>query len=109
VAFGITKKELITWKQQVKAGEIAFITHYWLDERFPDCTTVTKVGCSDLDKLLTWGKKYQLSAEWIDYKNNRFPHFDLFGERQKYILEKENQWEQLKRFDLLEKKIHKKS
>ncbi len=32
------------------------LTHYWQDERFPGCYTVTKVGCNDLEKLVTWGK-----------------------------------------------------
>lgn len=89
----------MTWKQKVKAGEIAFLTHFWLDDRFPDCNTVTKAGCIDIQKLVLWGKSYDLSPEWIDQKDG-FPHFDLFGEKQKYILEQEGQWEQIERFQL---------
>lgn len=54
MAFGITRQELMAWKREVSRGEIAFLTHYWLDDRFPGITTVTKVGCSDLDKLRLW-------------------------------------------------------
>lgn len=99
MAFGIEKKELKAWKQKVKSGEIAYLTHYWLDERFPDCDSVTKVGCSDLQKLISWGEKYGLHKEWI-HNRNQYPHFDLFGHIQKEILLKEKQWEQLKRFNI---------
>ncbi|NBJ69911.1 MULTISPECIES: hypothetical protein [Clostridia] len=99
MAFGISRKELTTWKQKVKAGEVAFLTHFWLDERFPDCNTVTKVGCIDIQKLALWGKSYDLPPEWIDQKDG-FPHFDLFGEKQKYILEQEGEWQQIERFQL---------
>ncbi|CDQ39903.1 MULTISPECIES: hypothetical protein [Virgibacillus] len=99
MAFGINRQELRNWKKQVEAGEIAFLTHYWLDERFPDCTTVTKVGCQDIHKLQAWGRNYHLSPQWIDQKDN-YPHFDLFGEKQRFILNKEQQWEQINRFQL---------
>lgn len=102
MAFGIDRQELKEWKQAVQKGNIAFITHYWQDQRFPDCFTVTKVGCNDLNKLAKWGKKYQLKREWIHHRD-KFPHFDLFGSIQKKILQAENQWEQLQRFGLLKK------
>lgn len=51
MAFGIKRKELVEWKKKVSQGEIAFLTHYWIDDRFPGMTTVTKVGCADLEKL----------------------------------------------------------
>ncbi|KPC98263.1 hypothetical protein LR69_03534 [Geobacillus sp. BCO2] len=51
MAFGIRRHELAAWKEKVKRGEIAFLTHYWYDERFPHCTTVTKVGCADVENL----------------------------------------------------------
>ncbi|WP_318502611.1 hypothetical protein [Bacillus sp. T3] len=89
MAFGIKRKELLEWKQKVSEGKIAFITHYWIDDRFPECKTVTKVGCSDLDKLISWGKQYGLRPEWIDGRNIQYPHFDLLGEKQKEILLKE--------------------
>ncbi|RFA37330.1 hypothetical protein CAI16_02330 [Virgibacillus dokdonensis] len=100
MAFGISRQELQYWKQKVRAGEIAFLTHFWLDYRFPKCTTVTKAGCKDIQKLIAWGKKYHLQPDWIDQKAD-FPHFDLFGEKQKYILEKEGEWDQIERFQLL--------
>lgn len=90
MAFGINRKELHEWKESVARGEIAFITHYWLDERFPESKTVTKVGCSDIEKLAAWGKQYGLQPEWIDKRKADFPHFDLFGERRDAILRKED-------------------
>lgn len=51
MAFGINRKELQLWKKKITSGEVAFLTHYWLDERFPGYKTVTKVGCGDLEKL----------------------------------------------------------
>lgn len=99
MAFGINKVELKSWKDKVKKGEIAFLTHYWLDDRFPNCYTVTKVGCSDIEKLISWGKHYNLAPEWIDQRND-YPHFDLFGDRQYDILQKENKWDHIEKFHL---------
>ncbi|NCU18546.1 hypothetical protein [Pallidibacillus pasinlerensis] len=89
MAFGITRNQLNEWKRKIDAGEIAFLTHYWYDERFPDVKTVTKVGCKDIDKLVQWGKKYGLKKEWIDYRKEGYSHFDLIGEWEKRILEAE--------------------
>ena len=44
MAFGIKKEEVKQWKRAINNGEIAFLTHYWLDDRFKACNTVTKVG-----------------------------------------------------------------
>ncbi|WML44487.1 hypothetical protein [Neobacillus sp. PS3-40] len=89
MAFGIKKKDLIEWKQKIDNGEIAFLTHYWLDDRFPGCKTVTKVGCANLEKLAAWGQKYGLKKEWIDHRKNGYSHFDLLGEKQIEILKME--------------------
>jgi hypothetical protein len=89
LAFGINREELKEWKTKIGRGEIGFLTHYWLDDRFPGCTTVTKVGCNDLTKLTEWGKKYGLKPEWIDTRKKDFPHYDLFGIKQAEILRKE--------------------
>lgn len=97
MAFGINREELNRWKQTVANGEIAFLTHYWVDERFPNCKTVTKVGCANIDKLIEWGKQYGLQAEWIDNRKN-YPHFDLFGKYEYDILSNEGKLEQLNRF-----------
>lgn len=35
MAFGITKEQLKLWKRKIDQGDVAFITHYWLDDRFP--------------------------------------------------------------------------
>lgn len=86
MAFGIKRRELIEWKQKIDRGEIAFLTHYWLDDRFPENKTVTKVGCRDLDQLATWGQKYGLKKEWIHIRPNGYSHFDLIGEKQVIIL-----------------------
>lgn len=99
MAFGLKKEELIKWKKQVTSGEIAIITHYWQDKRFPNATTVTKIGCGDINKLIKWGEKYKLKPEWIDYKEN-YPHFDVFGEKQREILSNENEIKQLKKFNI---------
>lgn len=99
MAFGLKREELKSWKKQVESGEIAFLTHYWLDSRFPGCTTVTKVGCKNLAKLVHWGEKYHLDPKWIHHDDN-YPHFDLFGDRQKEILTKEGVWDQIKKFNL---------
>lgn len=89
MAFGINREQLKEWKTKIARGEIAFLTHYWLDERFPGCTTVTKVGCNDLSKLAKWGRQYGLKPEWIDARKKDFPHYDLFGTKQAEILKEE--------------------
>ncbi|QPC46468.1 hypothetical protein [Mangrovibacillus cuniculi] len=99
MAFGITREELNQWKRQVRMGEVAFLTHYWVDDRFPGQKTVTKVGCTDVEKLIRWGNKYDLDPNWIDYKPG-FPHFDLFGDKAYYILKVEGKVEQWNKFHL---------
>ncbi|WP_313892355.1 hypothetical protein [Psychrobacillus sp.] len=97
MAFGITREELVEWKLSVQNEKIAFLTHYWIDERFPGCKTVTKVGCGNLSILIEWGKQYGLKEEWIDHKEG-YPHFDLFGKYEYDILKNEGLLDQLKRF-----------
>lgn len=89
MAFGIKKNEVLAWKQKIDNGEIAFLTHYWLDDRFPGSKTVTKVGCHDLEKLAEWGRKYGLKKEWIHHRKDGYSHFDLIGVRQADILRQE--------------------
>ncbi|MFI8687188.1 hypothetical protein [Rossellomorea sp. NPDC077527] len=98
MAFGLTKVELKEWKQQVMKGEIAFLTHFWLDERFPNARSVTKVGCSDIAALSRWGEKYGLKKEWIHQRDDGFPHFDLLGDTQYDILLKEGLHDHISRF-----------
>ena len=100
MAFGINREELTQWKQAVSAGKIAFLTHYWLDPRFPDITTVTKVGCSDLSRLTRWCEENGLPAQYIHHRV-AYPHFDLMGPRQPEILRQEGLWDQLERFKML--------
>lgn len=97
MAFGITRQEMTDWKNAVARGEIAFLTHYWLDPRFPDMRTVTKVGCADLAKLAEWCLEHGLNPRYIHARPD-FPHFDLFGPKQIEILLKTNQSGQLARF-----------
>ncbi|WP_338533501.1 hypothetical protein RBB83_10745 [Paenibacillus peoriae] len=99
MAFGITRQELMAWKREVSRGEIAFLTHYWLDDRFPGITTVTKVGCSDLDKLRLWCNHNGLNPQYI-HQRQPYPHFDLIGNKQTEILRKYGMSDQLKRFEL---------
>ncbi|KAB7671116.1 hypothetical protein [Bacillus sp. B1-b2] len=89
MAFGIKRSDVKRWKEEIDQGNIAFLTHYWLDDRFPGCKTVTKVGCSDLAKLADWGKQHGLKKEWIHHRKDGYSHFDLLGDTQKRILEKE--------------------
>lgn len=98
MAFGIHKKELEDWKRKAAKGEIAFITHYWYDPRFPEYRTVTKAGCQDIARLKKWGEQYGLDPKWIHY--GRYPHFDLLGNRQKYILHKEQLFSHLEKFQI---------
>ncbi|MCC5802514.1 hypothetical protein [Rossellomorea vietnamensis] len=98
MAFGLTKQELNGWKQQVRNGQIAFLTHYWLDDRFPDVRSVTKVGCCNIDALSRWGQKYGLKKEWIHQRKDGFPHFDLLGDIQYEILMKEGLQDHISRF-----------
>jgi hypothetical protein len=100
VAFGITRKELQQWKDAVTRGEIAFITHYWIDPRFPGITSVTKVGCAHLDVLKEWCTANGLNPSYI-HMRPPFPHFDLMGLKQIEILQKEQLWEHLERFRLI--------
>ena len=65
MAFGIKRKDVEEWKRKIDSGEIAFLTHYWLDDRFPDCNTVTKVGCNDLVRLAQWGSQYDLKQNGL--------------------------------------------
>ncbi|MCC3378318.1 hypothetical protein ACFQ5D_00565 [Paenibacillus farraposensis] len=99
MAFGINRQELAAWKREVSRGEIAFLTHYWLDDRFPGNTTVTKVGCSDLDKLRLWCGNNGLNPRYI-HQRQPYPHFDLIGSKQTEILRKYGISDQLKRFAL---------
>ncbi|ALC90338.1 hypothetical protein AM500_11495 [Bacillus sp. FJAT-18017] len=89
MAFGLKRKDVTEWKRKIDSGEIAFLTHYWLDDRFPGCKTVTKAGCHNIEKLAEWGKKYGLKKEWIHHRPDGYSHFDLIGYREKEILEAE--------------------
>ncbi|WP_409305656.1 hypothetical protein [Peribacillus sp. SCS-155] len=95
MAFGINREQLAAWKRKIDNGEIAFLTHYWLDDRFPGTKTVTKVGCNDLEKLAQWGRQYGLKKEWIDIRKDGYSHFDLLGEKQLEILSREGIHEKL--------------
>ncbi|WOV83074.1 hypothetical protein PGH26_09005 [Sporosarcina jeotgali] len=102
MAFGTNRTELRAWKEAVRAGEIAFLTHYWIDDRFPGCNTVTKVGCADIDLLMEWGQTYGLKPEWIDYKKD-YPHFDLFGKIEVEALLDAGLADRVERFNLKKK------
>jgi len=99
MAFGISRAELNRWKEKVALGEIAFLTHYWVEPRFPGIRTVTKVGCSNLKTLAAWCRANGLNPAYI-HKRDRYPHFDLIGPKQKEILIKEGLWEQIEKFGI---------
>jgi hypothetical protein len=99
VAFGITREELNQWKSTVTRGEMAFLTHYWFDPRFPQFNTVTKVGNANLERLTEWCIANELNPKYIHHRPP-FPHYDLIGPKQTEILRKENLTEHLARFKL---------
>lgn len=99
MAFGISRDELKQWKDDVKAGKLAFLTHYWYDKRFPQFHAVTKVGCADISKLIKFGEENELRPSWI-HQYKEFPHFDLLGERQYKLLKKYGFEEHIHRFRL---------
>lgn len=101
MAFGITRDELNRWKQAVSRGELAFLTHYWLDPRFPGIKTVTKVGCANYSLLTDWCLANGLDPVYI-HNRAPFPHFDLLGEKQIQVLQKEGLWDHLERFRMLD-------
>ncbi len=68
MAFGINRAELKQWKAKVRNGQIAFLTHYWLDDRFPGCNTVTKVGCNDVERLKAWEGNMDLEKNGLTIK-----------------------------------------
>lgn len=96
MAFGVSRQELQEWKKRVMRGEIALLTHYWYDERWPDNRTITKVGCNDLERLAEWCRSHGLDPKYI-HRREKFPHFDLIGPKQRTILE------QMGRGDLADK------
>ena len=100
MAFGVKKADVEKWKKEMAQGEISFLTHYWRDDRFPHCQTVTKAGCLDVEKLISWGRQYDLKPEWIDMRNPSRPHFDLLGEKQLLILKQEKLFHHITRFNL---------
>jgi len=100
MAFGVKRAEVQKWKEEIAQGNVSFLTHYWQDDRFPGCRTVTKAGCIDAEKLAQWGKQYGLKPEWIDMRNPSRPHFDLLGEKQLVVLKREKLFDQIKRFNL---------
>lgn len=100
MAFGITRKELAEWKEGVARGELAFLTHFWYDPRFPEFHSVTKVGCSDMLRLSAWCEANGLNPRYIHHRDP-FPHYDLIGPKQKEILQRERLLHHLERFKLV--------
>lgn len=101
MAFGVKKNELKRYKKNVANNELAILTHYWSDDRFPDSNTVTKVAANDLETLKAWGKKLQLYDYMIDPESTKIPHFDLFGPIQVRVLKELKRWNMLNRFHLM--------
>ncbi|MDQ0482985.1 hypothetical protein [Guptibacillus hwajinpoensis] len=99
MAFGLSKRELAEWKEKVASGEVALLTHFWYDPRFPEYKTVTKAGCSNKATLARWGEKYGLKSEWM-HDREEFPHFDLLGDDQFRILQSEGLNSHINRFNL---------
>lgn len=99
MAFGVRREELVQWKQSVLRGELAFLTHYWYDPRFPEITTITKAGCSNLERLTQWCRSHGLNPAYI-HNRPPFPHYDLMGPKQKEILQKERLWHHIDKFKL---------
>ncbi|OLN21577.1 hypothetical protein BTO30_13915 [Domibacillus antri] len=100
MAFGINRIDVERWKRELEQGHITFLTHYWYDERFPHCRTVTKAGCIHVDKLIEWGDQYGLRPDWIDMRNPSRPHYDLLGDKQLFILKQEGLHHHIRKFHL---------
>ncbi|MGG1516844.1 hypothetical protein ABE504_15665 [Paenibacillus oryzisoli] len=99
MAFGISRDELNEWKSKCLQGEIAFLTHYWVEPRFPGVKTITKVGCCDLERLKEWCLANRLNPSYIHLRD-KYPHFDLIGNKQIEILKREHLTDHLIRFKL---------
>ncbi|MDR6552641.1 hypothetical protein [Paenibacillus qinlingensis] len=99
MAFGISRLELNEWKRKCLQGEIAFLTHYWLEPRFPGVKTITKVGCCDLERLKKWCLANGLNPAYIHLRDE-YPHYDLIGNKQIEILKREHLTDHLHRFKL---------
>ncbi|MGG3448746.1 hypothetical protein [Domibacillus aminovorans] len=84
----------------METGHIAFLTHYWYDERFPHYRTVTKAGCIYVGRLVEWGYIYGLTPKWIDIGTSSRAHFDLLGEKQLFILKHERLDDHIRKFQL---------
>ncbi|AJD91124.1 hypothetical protein JMA_18070 [Jeotgalibacillus malaysiensis] len=100
MAFGIKRAELVKWKRDIDRGEIAFLTHYWVDDRFHEMRTVTKAGAMNIDQLSDWGSQYGLKKEWIHIREDGYSHYDLIGDTQLYILKSEGLTEHIERFKI---------
>jgi hypothetical protein len=100
MAFGISRQELNEWKSKCSQGEIAFLTHYWVEPRFPGVKTITKVGCCDLERLKEWCLANGLNPDYIHFRDE-YPHYDLIGNKQIDILKSEHLTNHLLRFKLL--------
>ncbi|GFN30261.1 hypothetical protein [Paenibacillus xylaniclasticus] len=99
MAFGVNRRELQEWKRRVCNGEIAVMTHYWYDERFPGNRSVTKVGCSDLDRLSDWCRSNGLEPKYI-HQREHYPHFDVIGPKQREVLERMGRHDLIEKFEL---------
>lgn len=99
IAFGITRAELEAWKAAIDQGQIAYLTHYWRDARFPNSRTVTKVGCRDVNKLAAWCKAHHLNPKYIHVRE-KYPHFDLLGSYQYKVLQQLGLHDHIERFGL---------
>ena len=82
------------------ARESRLLTHYWLDDRFPNANTVTKAACQDMKQLMALGRNTWIKKEWIHVREG-FPHFDLIGESQERILQKERSLETFRSMDYI--------
>ena len=74
MAFGINRQELAAWKEQVARGEDC-LPHSisGLTDRFPGITSVTKVGCADLDRLEVGVYEHGLDPRYIDLSVSLLP------------------------------------
>lgn len=100
MAFGITREQLTQWKEAVTRGEIAFLTHYWIEPRWSGLRSVTKVGCSNAERLAAWCIANGLDPHYI-HQREPYPHYDLIGPKQIEILRKEGLIHHIERFKLL--------
>lgn len=79
------------WKEVKRAirlareGNVVIYSHPWHSEKMGQAKVVTKIMCSDKEKLLSWGNKRGLPLRAF-HDTKKMPHYDIWGERAEAFL-----------------------